>query len=254
MRKIVKGVCKMNKTFQQQLTMYIAFFIMIGVNILANVLPLNGYTTGDVAHLYDVLIVPAGYTFSIWSLIYIGLFIWLICFSLKKHEISQSAFVTFIISCIFNIAWIFAWHYLFNGIAVIIITLHFISVLTLYILQGHKKTTKWAQAPFSMYVGWLMVAAIVNILYYLVSVIHISYATQLSYTYLALCIIIIIGISLLFFWKDWIIQAVFIWSFIGIIVKNAQDNFVLSIVTTIFAVFLIGATVFLLKKQKNHHL
>ena len=112
MRKIVKGVCKMNKTFQQQLTMYIAFFIMIGVNILANVLPLNGYTTGDVAHLYDVLIVPAGYTFSIWSLIYIGLFIWLICFSLKKHEISQSAFVTFIISCIFNIAWIFAWHYL----------------------------------------------------------------------------------------------------------------------------------------------
>ena len=136
----------------------------------------------------------------------------------------------------------------------IIITLHFISVLTLYILQGHKKTTKWAQAPFSMYVGWLMVAAIVNILYYLVSVIHISYATQLSYTYLALCIIIIIGISLLFFWIDWIIQAVFIWSFIGIIVKNAQDNFVLSIVTTIFAVFLIGATVFLLKKQKNHHL
>ncbi|ULE33686.1 hypothetical protein [Mycobacterium sp. IDR2000157661] len=44
---------------------------MVIVNILANTLPINGVRTGDVSDAYPNLLAPAGYAFSIWSLIYL---------------------------------------------------------------------------------------------------------------------------------------------------------------------------------------
>lgn len=46
---------------------------MIAVNALANALPINGQGTGEVTLRYDVYFIPAGYAFSIWSVIYLGL-------------------------------------------------------------------------------------------------------------------------------------------------------------------------------------
>ncbi len=45
----------------------------IAVNGLANALPINGQTTGEVSDRFSVYFVPAGYVFSIWGLIYLGL-------------------------------------------------------------------------------------------------------------------------------------------------------------------------------------
>ena len=47
------------------------FAFMITMNALANGLPLNGYTTGAISALYPNLFVPAGFTFSIWGVIYL---------------------------------------------------------------------------------------------------------------------------------------------------------------------------------------
>ncbi len=46
----------------------VAFFIMVGVNGMANALPINGRTTGDISNAYKNLFAPAGITFSIWAL------------------------------------------------------------------------------------------------------------------------------------------------------------------------------------------
>lgn len=46
------------------------FLIMIIVNVLANVIPINGMTTGNISELYKNLFAPAGLTFSIWGVIY----------------------------------------------------------------------------------------------------------------------------------------------------------------------------------------
>ena len=46
---------------------------VIVVNALASALPLNGQTTGEISDRFDVYFVPAGYVFSIWGLIYVGL-------------------------------------------------------------------------------------------------------------------------------------------------------------------------------------
>ena len=51
----------------------ITFILMVTVNALANLLPLNGLTTGEVSDSYPNLFAPAALTFSIWGVIYTGL-------------------------------------------------------------------------------------------------------------------------------------------------------------------------------------
>ena len=47
------------------------FSVMILTNGLASWIPINGVTTGDVSDAYANLFTPAGFTFSIWGLIYV---------------------------------------------------------------------------------------------------------------------------------------------------------------------------------------
>jgi uncharacterized membrane protein (UPF0182 family) len=59
----------------------LSFVFMLIVSALATFLPLNGLTTKKLSDSFQVLFVPAGYVFSIWSVIYILLGIlayWLI--------------------------------------------------------------------------------------------------------------------------------------------------------------------------------
>lgn len=63
----------MNKDIFRQISVIVALIVMIAVNILSNALPLNGLTAGEISDSFDVYFVPAGYVFSIWSLIYLGL-------------------------------------------------------------------------------------------------------------------------------------------------------------------------------------
>lgn len=49
----------------------ITYIAMVVVNALANIIPINGQNTGEVSDSYPNLFAPAGYTFSIWGLIYL---------------------------------------------------------------------------------------------------------------------------------------------------------------------------------------
>ena len=62
----------MKLTIQQILVVLTTLFTLT-INILSNALPLNGLTTGEVSDSFQVYFVPAGYVFSIWGLIYIGM-------------------------------------------------------------------------------------------------------------------------------------------------------------------------------------
>ena len=63
----------MNKDIIRQISVVVALIITIAVNVLSNAIPFNGLTAPEIADSFDVYFVPAGYVFSIWSLIYLGL-------------------------------------------------------------------------------------------------------------------------------------------------------------------------------------
>jgi hypothetical protein len=62
----------------RQLLVVVALVVMIATNVLANALPLNNQTTGEISGRFPIYFEPAGYVFSIWGLIYLGLIVYAI--------------------------------------------------------------------------------------------------------------------------------------------------------------------------------
>lgn len=93
----------------------VTFIIMIVVNALANIIPINGVTTGEVSDAYENLFTPTSITFAIWGLIYFLL----ACYTLYqlglfqggerriKTELLEKIGIYFSISSIANSIWIF---------------------------------------------------------------------------------------------------------------------------------------------------
>jgi hypothetical protein len=63
----------MKKDVVRQVVNLLATVVTITINGLANALPINGQTTGEISDRFRVYFVPAGYVFSIWGLIYLAL-------------------------------------------------------------------------------------------------------------------------------------------------------------------------------------
>jgi len=235
----------------KQIYMYLAFFIMIAINILANMIPINNYTTGEVSNMHSVFFTPAGYTFSIWSIIYIALFLWLLSFSLKRQELNNTQFWAFLLTCLFNSLWILSWHYLLYGLSVIIIILLLLTLLYLYQTQRRQNHSFMLLTPISLYTGWIMVASLTNILHWLTASLEISPGTQMLLTYLALATVVITGFAIIFLLQDWVMILVFAWSMIGITVQNFLDNFILAAITFVLMVFLTAASILYWNRTKR---
>ena len=104
----------MKKITLTQIVTVLATLITITVNALANILPLNGLNTGEISDRFDILFVPAGYVFSIWILIYIGLIFYSIYQALPAqadNQVLKKIAPFYWVSSLANSAWIFFWHY-----------------------------------------------------------------------------------------------------------------------------------------------
>lgn len=161
-----------------RLSVGVAYVAMVGVNFLANGLPINDRSTGAISDAYPNLFAPAGVTFSIWGLIYLLLAGYVVYQFGKGSRGTEEIFgrinPLFLATSLANISWIFAWHYDFIGLSVLIMaTLLILLIRIADILRVEKfaaleKLCIWA--PFSVYFGWITVAAIANITVFLVSI------------------------------------------------------------------------------------
>lgn len=150
----------------------IGVIAVVAVNALANLLPINGQTTGELSAKYPVLVTPAGYAFSIWSLIYAllaGFAIYQARSRSNERPTVQRVGPWFILSCLFNIGWILVWHYeyVYASVAVMLALLITLSALYAKIHAATYRPTVGesllVRLPFSIYLGWISVATIVNI-------------------------------------------------------------------------------------------
>jgi len=214
------------------------YAIMIFVNALANALPLNGKNTGQVSAQYETLFAPAGYTFSIWGLIYLLLAVFCIqlltqAFS-KNHNKTPSTTVQllFALTCILNSAWIFAWHFEHIAISLIIMVLLLFTIIVLY-LQLEKHAAQYPKAkyfyllPISIYFGWISVATIANAATFGVSVVpNICVNIQVLLTVIMMAIGALAGILMVLKKKNLYFAAVIVWAYGGIIVKRTSVSII----------------------------
>lgn len=162
----------MTRSPLRQALVLISILATLVINALANALPLNGLQTGDISDRFQVYFVPAGYVFSIWGLIYLGLIAYAIYQALPaQRSNSRLAAIDGLVvaGAAANSAWIFLWHYErfpLTLVAMLVLLATLIGVyLNLNIRRGQApEQERWlVHTPFSIYLGWITVATIANI-------------------------------------------------------------------------------------------
>ncbi|MFO8060995.1 MAG: TspO/MBR family protein [Bacillota bacterium] len=138
---------------------------VIAVNQLANYLPLNGQTTGEVAANFSVLSPLARFAFSIWFVIY-ALIVAFCVYQYANHPAVEGLSGPFLASCAFNIAWIFLWHYGFIALSLIATVGLTSSVATAYLrMPPHPRGIAQylsVNALFSIYLAWMSVTTVLH--------------------------------------------------------------------------------------------
>ncbi|MFD2614128.1 TspO/MBR family protein [Paenibacillus gansuensis] len=150
----------------------ILFFLgVIVLNTISATRGLFGTTTKEVSDAYHVAVTPAGYAFSIWSLIYVLLAGFVIVQALpgrQNDSVIRDTGPWFVLSCIFNMSWILAWHSEMIGLSTALMAALLITLIALYVrtrpaAASTDRVSRWLIAlPFSIYLGWISVASIVN--------------------------------------------------------------------------------------------
>jgi hypothetical protein len=214
----------------RQITNLVTVVIALAVNILASALPLNGQNTGEISDRFQVYFVPAGYVFSIWGIIYLG---W-VAFTIfqfrpsqKENPRLQRLGYLFALSNIANAAWLFTWHYNYFGLGVLVMLALLGLLIASYLRLDVNRVSvnraeRWSvDIPFSIYLGWITVAAVANITDWLYLVEWNGFgipATTWAVSMIAVASLV--GFAMFIARKDVAYLLVLVWSFVGIAVKQ----------------------------------
>jgi len=143
----------------------------LAVNALANTGGLGGVTTGEVASRYDLPFTPAGYVFSIWGLIYLGL----AAFTAFQFAGAGTASArvgpvrpAYVFTAAANVTWLWFWHHEALLASLGVMLLLFGALASTYRALGASAPAGGREAwcvdvPFRLYTAWITVATLANL-------------------------------------------------------------------------------------------
>ncbi len=143
----------------------VATAYMIVMNGLANGLPLNGKTTGELSAMYPNWFVPAGVTFSIWGVLYLLMLSYVALRIYKRNTPDDGVESAYMLTALFNGSWIIAWHYEWMGTSLLIMGGLLATLIGISHQMGQAvNRTHWlTRLTFGMYLGWILVATVANV-------------------------------------------------------------------------------------------
>lgn len=200
------------------------FAAMVYMNYLANALPINGKTTGELSDAYPNLFVPAGITFSIWGIIYLLIAVFCVVqFIGPSKEIALNISWLFALSCLFNGLWIVAWHYQKLPLSLLIMAGLLITLIYIN-LQLKDVDNNIVKAAFGVYLGWICIATIANVTALLVSFSWGGFGISGQAWAIIMIAIgtLIVALTIMRINNPFIGLAV-VWAFAGIMIKRSDD-------------------------------
>lgn len=240
----------------------IAFLSTLYVNYLANAKPINGFTSKEVSDMFTNKLVPAGFTFAIWGVIYFLLSCYMIYYAIvlfkKKSDIIiqfEQLGLVFILTSILNSCWMLSFHHLKIGLSLCLM-LGLISCLTYIFLKTQNKIqlSLWPKMAFESYFAWINVATVANICAFLVSIKWNGFGVaEMTWAWIIFFTLVAIAAYITFKFRTILYPLVISWAVYGIHSKLAEtmpdDNFtnttvIISILFAIFATYNIIKDVF----------
>lgn len=219
------------KDILRQLTVIVTILVTLVVNGLANALPLNGLNTGQISDRFEVYFVPAGYVFSIWGVIYLGLIAYAIYQALPAQRQNPRLRATgwwIALGGIANSTWIFLWHYEQFPLTLAAMLVLLATLIVTYLRLGIGQTAVPAgeklavHLPFSIYLGWITVATVANITDVLdfLKWDRFGIAPEIWMS-IVLAAVLVIAALMNFTRRDVAYAAVILWALAGITVRQA---------------------------------
>jgi hypothetical protein len=253
------------KNTLRQISVVVVILATITINILANALPINGLNTGEISDNFNVYFVPAGYVFSIWGIIYIGLIAYAVFQALPSQKDNPRLQATgwwVVLGGLANSVWIFLWHYqqFVGTLGAMLILLATLIAVYLRLGIGQMKVSTgetWAaRIPFSIYLGWITVATVANVSDVLDFLKWNAFGIAPEIWFL-IVLVAVLAISTLMSLnrRDVAYILVILWALVGIGYKFSAEPFIwIASLTTalLVALGLIYSLLRLKAGQKNH--
>jgi hypothetical protein len=224
----------MKKIKLSQIITILATVITITINGLANALPLNGLETGEISDRFEIYFVPAGYVFSIWGLIYLGLILYTVYQALPAQRDNQTLAAIapiYWVSSLANIIWLYLWHFEVFSLTLAAMLTILAALIIIYLkLRESSGQEKWlVRLPFSIYLGWISVATVANFSQFLFYFNWNGFGVDGAiWAVIMLGVATILGLLMALRENDPFYVLVLIWAFAGIAVSQADTALVLN--------------------------
>lgn len=240
-----------------RLLMVASFIVMVAVNALAAATPvIGGRLTSEVSDKYPTLITPAGYVFSIWSIIYLllGIFVaYHVLPGMGRWEVVDKIWHLFVLNCLLNASWILLWNYEQVVYSVILMFLILTSLIAIYKrleigrVPVDLRVKFITHLPFSVYLGWISVATAANVAATLVSLGWDGFGLpQEIWALVVISAIALITLLVVSTKRDIAFGLVVVWALLGIANKRSDIQTIVLATWAASAVILLALTIALL--------
>lgn len=227
----------------------VAMWIVYALTLLGNVIieagQVGGNTSATVAYGVFTWFTPAGYVFSIWTLIYIALIVWLVAYTReapKRAEGFNFISTLFIASCVLNVLWLALWHFELVALSFFVILAEWVVLAALYLRVRKTAPTASGWVPISIYTAWVTVATIANLAILITRALDggVPFFNGLSVVLLTAGVLVL-GFFMRRRFDDIVFPLVFLWALIGVGVHvSAVSGFIAAIV---FVLCFVGAVI-----------
>ena len=210
-----------------------AALVAVFLNVMFSYLSgyfMPGNDIGVVTEKYNSLFAPAGYAFLIWGIIYLSFFcyaVYQLMPSQRRETLFDCLAKPFIGSNLLGMVWISVYRMDFISISTVVILFMLTLAVILYVRVRHvvlrNEQSSWLSLPFSLFLGWLSVAAIANVDILLISLGWMSdLPTQLTTTMVFILVAGLSGVFISYRCADFIFTSVISWACVAIFVAHGN--------------------------------
>jgi hypothetical protein len=209
----------------------LAIWGTVFINYYANTHPFNGQTMGQVSAKYPTLLTPAGYAFSIWGLIFLGLVVysvWQLLPAQQKLSLPDAVAKPLTLAALGTGAWVvlFAYELITPSVGVMLLIL-----VSLAVAYGRVRrrifaeaAPAWVGVPFSLFLGWISVASVINIT---LGLRHLGWQTAegVSVTLTLILLLVIMALALIMSraFRDLVFPLVVAWALAWLWVARVHE-------------------------------
>lgn len=209
----------------------------IFTSYFSQVVGFNENTISSLSAEYENLFTPAGYAFSIWGIIFIGLLLFGV-FQIYRSYTGQPKGVRtfetgpwFYIANFANSLWVIAWLYEYTLVSVLLMLLILGSLIALILKNNMErwdapfKTIAYFWWPICLYSGWIAVATIANIAAYLSKIgWDGGFLTELQWAILMVVVATVINIAIIYTRNMREFALVGVWALVAIYVRHLDSE------------------------------